>query len=62
MLTSQSDDDGADEKDDPWKCAQRGDVEGMKRLLMRSDVKDWINKGDDSIVSAISFCNRLDMD
>jgi len=39
-------------EDDPWKCAERGDVEGMKRMLERSDVKDWINKNrSDDIVS-----------
>ena len=36
---------------DSWECAKRGDVEGMKRMLKRSDVKDWINKNSDDIVS-----------
>ena len=31
-------------RDDPWECAKKGDEEGMKRMLQRSDVKDWINK------------------
>ena len=38
-------------ENDPWACAERGDVEGMKRMLERSDVKDWINKNssDDTV-------------
>lgn len=27
-----------------WDCVQRGDVLGMKAVLKRSDVKDWINR------------------
>ena len=41
-------------EDDPWDSSERGDVEGMKRMLGRSDVQDWINKKrSDDIVSEL---------
>ena len=38
-------------EEDPWECAKKGDVKGMKMMLQRSNVKDWINKRSDDIVS-----------
>ena len=40
-----------DPEGDPWQCAKRGDEDGIKRLLQRSDVNDWINQAGDCIVS-----------